>query len=127
MVLFGNTKKYPYVYTTKRNTMTKSNSFKQFAANVAKVYQNQPSEVDGYLKAHNVCFKACASAQFYNDLQLCINAGRADLVEYIVGRDMHTAFALWAFNRRPSDIITEFFNKQSTQAAVSLMALNSMK
>lgn len=108
--------------------MTKSKSFKAFAVNIAEVYKNKPSEIDGYMKAHNVCFKVGVKQQeFNNDLELCISAGRLDLVEYVVGRDTHTAFALWAFNRKPSDIITEFFNKHSTQAALSLMALNNMK
>lgn len=108
--------------------MTKSKSFKEFAVNIAKVYQNQPSELDGYIKAHNVCFKVGVKQQeFNNDLELCINAGRLDLVEYVVGRDTHTAFALWAFYRKSTDIITEFFNKHSTKAAIELMALNNMK
>lgn len=114
--------------TTKRNTMTKSKSLREFAVNIAELHKNQPSEVDRYIKAHNVCFRVGVKPeQFNSDLDLCVNAGRADLVEYIVGRDMHTAFSLWAMCITPSDIITEFFNKHSTQAALSLMALNSMK
>lgn len=101
---------------------------KEFAVNIANDYKANSLELNGYMKIHNVCFRAGTNEhQFLNDLQLCVNANRVDLVEYIVGRDMHTAFALWAFYRKPSDIISEFFNKQSTQAAISLMALNSIK
>lgn len=108
--------------------MIKSKNFRQFAENLADLSRTAPGEIDRYIKAHNVCFKVGADVgQFQRDLQLCTNANRTDLIEYIVGRDMHTAFALWAFYRKPADIIGEFFKKESTQAAIALMTLNSMK
>lgn len=108
--------------------MNKSKSLKEFAANLADLSKKGPGEIDRYIKINNVCFRIGTNqAQFYSDLELCVNAGRVDLVEYIIGRDMHTAFALWVFFKKPVDIVTEFFKKESTQAAISLMALNSMK
>ena len=108
--------------------MKRSKSLREFAANIAETYKNQPAEVDRYIKVHNVCFKVGASReQFNNDLELCLNSDRIDLLEYVIGRDMHTAFALWAFYRKKSDIIAEFFNKETTQAAITLLAMNSVK
>lgn len=108
--------------------MKRSKNLKEFAVNIAEIYQSQPAELDGYLKSHNVCFRVGVNPeQFYNDLQLCISAGRTDLIEYIIGRDIHLAFALWALFRKPVDLVTEFFSKPSTQAAITLAVLNSMK
>lgn len=107
--------------------MIKSKSLRQFAENLSALYKSAPREVDNYIKSHNVCFRVGSDQeQFNKDLELCVNAGRIDLVEYLIGRDMHTAFAWWAFNAKPG-IITEFFNKESTKAAIALMTLNIMK
>lgn len=77
--------------------MKKSTNIKEFVSNISETYKVMPSEVDRYIKAHNVCFRVGASReQFNNDMELCINAGRLDLLEYVIGRDMHLAFALWA-------------------------------
>lgn len=108
--------------------MKKSKNIREFAHNIAEIYKTNPSEVGQYMKGHNVCFRVGAShAQFTSDLELCLAAGRVDLVEYIIGRDMHVAFALWAMSRKPADVVSEFFNKAATQAAITLLALNSMK
>lgn len=108
--------------------MKRSKSLREFAVNIADTYKTNPFEVDRYIKVHNVCFKVGTSReQFNNDMELCITAGRIDLLEYVIGRDMHTAFALWAFYRKKSDIISEFFNKETTQAAITLLAMNSVK
>lgn len=81
--------------------MIKSKNLSQFAQNLARLSRTAPGEIDRYIKVHNVCFKVGADVgQFHRDLQLCTNAGRIDLIEYIVGRDMHTVFALWAFYRK---------------------------
>lgn len=76
--------------------MQKSKTAKDFAANIAETHKSNPMEVDRYLKAHNVCFRTGTSReQFNNDMVLCINADRLDLLEYVISRDMHTAFAIW--------------------------------
>lgn len=83
--------------------MEKSYNTAQFAANIATIYKANPSEVDRYIMIHNVCFKVGASReQFNNDMELCLNAARLDLLEYVIARDMHLAFALWAMFK-PND------------------------